>query len=233
MFVLLLSTRTPPTLQSLPPRSKGSSVALDKLEQVTANLKRLTAALWRQFSRKPRPIVISSSLLRLVPADLTGFGTPISTNANGVKAWVLDSDKLRAFVPPLDAIRDSQTVMVFEGGRASLAASIPLNSSTSVARTTFHLSYAPKIVSDGVRLDVAVNPNSTAPGGTDMTSIRARIPTAGALLLDCPTATSGVGRHSLFLFTPTIPPAATTPPTGTSALRPAGAYTTTPPHSQW
>ena len=70
---------------------------------------------------------------------------------------------------------------------------------------TFRLSFASKIVSEGVRLDVAVTLNSSI-GGTELASIRARIPTAGALLVDCPIARAGGGRHYLFVVTPTIAP---------------------------
>jgi hypothetical protein len=232
--VLLFCARRPdPTLEWLPPQAIARGGALGKLDQLTASIKSLTAPIWRPFTRKPRPITIRSSLMWVMPGDLAlaGLGSPISTNANGARAWVLDPDKLRAFVPPLNAMNDSHALMMFDGGRASMASSsFIIMSSTNVALGRFQLSYAPKIVSEGIRVDVGVTSAPMA-GGTNLASIRARIPTAGALLLDCPAATAGGGRHYLFIFTPTIPPPATTLATSPNTFRPAGAYSTTPPHS--
>jgi hypothetical protein len=217
----------------LPSGVAGSGAALGKLEQVTASIKNFTAPIWRAFSRKPRFITINSSIMRIAPRGvmLAELGPPVSTNANGARAWVVGRGKLQAFFPPLDAIRDNYAVMMVDGGRSGMSSGAFIIIGGTNEFKTFRMSYASKIISEGVRLDVVVTLNSSV-GGTDLASIRARIPTAGALLVDCPISRASDGRHYLFVFTPTIPPPATLT-SSPNVFRPAHAYTTTPPHSQW
>ena len=144
---------------------------------------------------------------------------------------MFDEARLKDFVAPIDALTGtSPSMTMFDGSRASLATG---NSAfVNGTNDSIHLllSFAPKIISSTVQLDVVATLTLGRPANPNLIACRARIPNGGALIVDCSQAKAVDGRHYWFVFSPLMPGPGVTAKNGISVLPPPRAYSTTPPH---
>lgn len=70
------------------------------------------AAHWKSFWSSRPQILIDSRLLTLskAAADQTGLGSPIATNSDGARAWILSAAELSRFLERLKTIPDTSLV---------------------------------------------------------------------------------------------------------------------------
>jgi len=139
------------------------------------------------------------------------FGTPISTNANGLRAWVLDASQLRAFVEPFDArtgkIGSTSYAIVFDGqqaNRTQISSIVPVNGTNDFINLV--TSFVPKIVSGSVQLTVGITwiGGNITPSNANLVACRALLPNNGALVIDCGSAKAADGKNYWFIFCPII-----------------------------
>jgi len=92
-------------------------------------LMNLTAPLWRRYWSNQSQIVIDSRLMSLSPGAVeeTKLGAPLSTNLDGVQAWILSSTELNALlqrwrVVPGASVINNPRVLTLSGMKASCSA---------------------------------------------------------------------------------------------------------------
>jgi hypothetical protein len=183
---------------------------------------------------------MDSALMRLAPNSpaIAGFGTPVATNADGLRAWVLSPSRLQAFIEPADA-RTGEVGMrsysiVFDGQQSigfQNRAYLPVNGTNDAI--SLRTSIVPKIASDSVQLTVGVTwtGGSITPSNANLIACRALLPNGGALVIDCGQAKSVGGKDYWFLFSPLALGAGAKPTNVIRNVTARGAYSTSPPHN--
>ena len=178
----------------------------------------LTLPLWMRYWNTQPQILVDSSLLTLSTAavEQTGLGTPVATNCNGMRAWVLPPTELKALRQRLNVLPDASSgtrlrihavsgmgVQAFTGGTTRIA-----GTNTPVGLTV-HL--IPKYVSPSVELTLdATWTEIGAPSGqveavkTNLgVACRVLFPNAGGLVVDGVNAWDASGKNHWLIVSPT------------------------------
>jgi hypothetical protein len=223
---LTLFIRSKPSVVWVPSASVMASGPPSKLALAKTKFLNATSALWRPFRRKARMVKINVSTPRFVEdPTAAGFGVPVATNGNGAKAWVIDAERLKRFVPPMDAPGvGGPRLLVLDGGRAVF----PLGpfSEASHGLVNIFFSVAPKIVSGSIRLQFEASWGAAGSFGTSSNIVAcvSHIPEGSGLVLECVGSNNFTGRDLWFVLEPTtrVP---------TVPMPAAKAFTTAPRHA--
>jgi hypothetical protein len=206
-----LTTGPTPAIVWLPQSASTPTAPPGKLAQFKAKLKHIAAPVLRPFRRKPSQIQVNWSLMRRAPdaLELTGLGTPIGTNVDGLRAWVLERAQLQTITSKLDTRMGedaSHSVTIFDGTQLNtgVGASSFKNGVNDSIR--LQVNFAPKAVSGSVQLIVGVtwNRGAITPSNSNLIACRALIPNGCALVIDCPQAKAAAGKNYWFSFSPII-----------------------------
>ena len=179
----------------------------------------LTLPLWMRYWNTQPQILVDSSLLTLstAAAEQTGLGTPVATNGNGMRAWVLPPTELEALRQRLNVIPGASfgnklrihTVSGL-GGQAFTGGTTPVAGINTPIGVTVHL--IPKFVPSSVKLTLAVTSTEIgAPSGqaeavrTNLAvACRVVLPNAGGLVVDGGNAWDASGKNHWLIISPVI-----------------------------
>jgi len=175
----------------------------------------LTLPIWMRYWNTQPQILVDSSLLTLstAAAEQTGLGTPVATNGNGMRAWVLPPTELEALRQRLNVVPGAASesrlrihaisgmgIQAFTGGTTSVAGT------NAPVGLTIHL--VPKFLSSSIALTYAAT--STEVGALSgqpvafrtnlAVACRVLLPNAGALVIGSPGDASG--KFHLLIITP-------------------------------
>ena len=170
----------------------------------------LTLPLWMRYWNTQPQILVDSRLLTLSTAavEQTGLGTPVATNGNGMRAWMLPPTELEALRRRLNVIPGAsfgshlriQTVSGM-GSQAFTGGTIPVAGSNTPVGVTVHL--VPKFLSSSVQLTFAVT--STEALATNLAvACRVLLPNAGGLVVDGGNARDAIGKNHWLIISPLI-----------------------------
>src|SRR5947207_2331065 len=217
-LLLTLASRSGPPFAWLTQAELAQLANPGPLTQLKEKVIILTLPLWMRFWNTQPQILADSSLLILptAAAEQTGLGTPVATNGNGMRAWVLPPTELEALRQRLNVIPGASfgnklrihTVgglggQAFTGGTTRVAG---INTPIGV---TVHL--IPKFVSSSVKLTLAVRSTEIgAPSGqaeavkTNLAvACRVLLPNAGGLVVDGGGARDASGKNHWLIVSPT------------------------------
>jgi hypothetical protein len=150
----------------------------------------LTAPLWRWYHSNRRSIYISSNFLILstAAAEQTGLGAPTTTNADGLRAWILSPAELDAFRQRLKTLPGASNsfapaFQTADGSPAQLSMNPPIGCSINVLPRA--ASHSVKLLLNATSAEIA---DLTATNITIKTNFAATcaavVPNNGGLVLD-------------------------------------------------
>jgi hypothetical protein len=165
-----------------------------------------TYPVWRRF-RTPPPTICVESLLMRLPGENNGtfestLGKAVSTNAAGVRAWILSTEQLKSIQVTLQTIPNVTTI-----ARPRLTTSsgseAQIFSGSNLDRDRFTVHLSPKLVGRSIRLGIGgewVEALNVAT--TNTLACRVLIPNGGALVVGG-LEKFGAQRPSWAMFTAT------------------------------
>jgi hypothetical protein len=179
-----------------------------KIAQLKAKLLNVASPLWRPFRSNRRLIQIGVTMRRLYAESpaFAGLGPPISTNANGSRAWVFNEGRQHFDSKP-DAISGSSpSLSIMDGSHTTIRMMNASLVNGTNDTTNLLIDLSPKVIGNSVRLDVAVASTAgpMSPPKTNFFSCRTHLPKTGSLAVDCPQALCADGRHLCFEFYPIV-----------------------------
>jgi hypothetical protein len=88
------------------PAEAARATAPGPFAQLRYNIRQFIYPVWRHFQRRLQPVTINATVLVLPPltAEQTALGSPATTNANGLRAWIVPAGELGAITARLTAI---------------------------------------------------------------------------------------------------------------------------------
>jgi hypothetical protein len=178
----------------------------------------LTLPIWMRYWNTQPQILVDSSLLTLSTAavEQTGLGTPVATNGNGMRAWVLPPTELKALRQRLNVLPGASSgshlrihAVSGMGVEAYTGRTTPMAGTNTPVGVTVHL--IPKFVSSSVELTLAAT--STEIGAlsgraeavrTNLgVACRVLLPNAGGLVVDGGNARDASGQSRWLIISPT------------------------------
>lgn len=183
-------------------------------------VKTLASPLWRYYRRTRLQIRIDSSMLTLSAAAAEiRLGAPVTTNANGMRAWILLPAELNALQAQFKTnagalLVGAARVQTFDGSRAQLSHTMQAptwGKPTTVLALTVDL--IPKVVSGSVKLTTSVTyTEMTAPPPgkvfavkTNLTAAcRVFLPNGGGLVVEEASVKDAIGDIYLLILSPTV-----------------------------
>ena len=180
-------------------------------------VRNLAAPVWGHFRRAPSQITINSTLLTCssTAAERIALGTPATTNANGMRAWILTSAEsstlLQQFKTNFGAVLlGSPGIMTLNGGQARVV--VAGNAAAAVPGTGVTIDLIPKIVSGSVKLTMAATSIENAvPSGNSQSvktnfavACQAVIPNGGSLILDDGPPKDGSANRYWLIISPRV-----------------------------
>jgi len=113
-----------------------------------------TAPLWRWYRSSRRTIQIKSNFLTLstTTSEQIGLGAPTTTNADGLRAWILSPAELTAFQQRLKtlpgaSVTASPTIQTADGSPAQVTVGAPFSMPVG-----FHINLYPRAAAHSIRL---------------------------------------------------------------------------------
>jgi hypothetical protein len=107
--LLTLPSRPVPPFEWLTQTEMARLTQPGPLTRLKDKVINLTAPLWRRYWNRQPQILVDSRLLTLSDAgtDHTGLGTPVATNTDGMRAWILSPAELSGFLQRLKTTPDA------------------------------------------------------------------------------------------------------------------------------
>lgn len=181
-------------------------------------VKTLASPLWRYYRRTRLQIRIDSSMLTLPAAAAEiRLGAPVTTNANGLRAWILLPAELNAFQARLKTnpgalLVAAPRVQTFDGSQARLSQTMQAPT-WGKPTTVLTVDLIPKVVSGSVKLTTSVTyTEMTAPPPgkvfavkTNLTAAcRVLLPNGGGLVVEEASVKDAIGNIYLLILSPTV-----------------------------
>jgi hypothetical protein len=178
----------------------------------------LTLPIWMRYWNTQPQILVDSSLLTLSTAavEQTGLGTPVATNGNGMRAWVLPPTELKALRQRLNVLPGAssgsklriQTVSGM-GGQAFTGGTTPVAGINTPVGVTVQL--IPNSASSSVKLTFAVTSTEIRSPSGQVEAVRTNLavacrvllPNAGGLVVDGGNARDASGKNHWLIISPT------------------------------
>jgi hypothetical protein len=186
--------------RAIPPAKKATAWSKFRLKVI-----QFTYPVWRRFRTPPPTICVESLLMRLPDENNRSFestlGRAISTNAAGVRAWILSAEQLKAVQDTLQTIPNVTTI-----ARPRLTTSSGTDAQIFTGSNLDHFSVhlSPKLVGRSIRLGIGgewVEALNVAT--TNTLACRVLVPNGGALVVGGFLEKPGVKWPSWALFTAT------------------------------
>jgi hypothetical protein len=196
--VLVMTTMSTRKVVWLTPAQLARSTQPGPFDTFKQKVKNVLGPVWRRFRRAPSQIVITSSLLIHASTNAESFGlaAPATTNANGMRAWILGATESSALQQRLKtnsaaSVLGSPGIMTFNGSpaRVVVGSAAP---AVGVPGTGVTIDLIPKVVSGSVKLTVAAASIAGAGPSRNLSSVKTKfaaacqavIPNGGSLVLD-------------------------------------------------
>lgn len=182
-------------------------------------VKTLASPLWRYYRRTRPQIRIDSSMLTLsaAAAEQIRLGAPVTTNANGMRAWILPPAELTALQARLKTnpgalLMGAPRVQTLDGNQARLS-QIMQAPTWGKPTTVLTVDLIPKVVSGSVKLTTSViyteltaqPPAKVFAVKTNLTAAcRVFLPNGGGLVVEEASVKDAIGNIYLLILSPTI-----------------------------
>ena len=180
----------------------------------------LAGPLARLYRRNRPQIVIETSLERpsLTIIEEAGLGAPVTTNAQGLRAWVFtpaasSAFRIRLKATPGASTGTTQRAQTFDGGQVQLQSVEMRTVSGKLTPVGLITELTPKVVSRSVKLTMAVTFTELVQPPPDRVSIirtnftatcQAVIPDGGSLVLDGGSPKEGGKNKYLLMVSPRV-----------------------------
>lgn len=188
-----------PQVTWLTPAELAHATKPSPLVTIKRKLINLTAPLWRWYRSNRRSIQISSNFLTLstAAAEQTGLGAPTTTNADGLRAWILSPAELNALrqrlkTLPGASVSSAPTIQTEDGRQGLVRMYEPISVVGRYMPVGLAISLLPKAASHSVKL--LLNATSTEIADPTVTNntiktnfaatCAAVVPNNGGLVLD-------------------------------------------------
>ena len=218
IVVLVITTMSTSKVVWLTPAQLARSTQPGPFATFKQKVRNLMGPVWRRFRRAPSQIVISSSLLTLssTTSEQFGLAAPTTTNANGMRAWILGATESSALQQRLKtnsaaSLSGSPGIATFNGfsSRVVVGSAAP---TVGVPGAVMTIDLIPRVVSGSVKLTVAaasiegVGPSRNAPSAkTNFTATcQAVIPSGGSLVLDGGSPKEGGENRYWLIISPRV-----------------------------
>jgi hypothetical protein len=204
-----------PSVRWLSPAQLSHAGQPGAITQFKRKLINLTSPLWRWYHPHHPFIHITSTILSITPQSIAsaGLGVPISTNQDGLHAWLLSADQLTNLQQRLAAdsgakILSIPRVQTIDDSRAVVTST--MNNTGVGPPFTWWIELVPKARGQSIRLTAGValsgTPSPLEKSSIAVTNLSAAVqvlvPAAGALVMDGGPAKSAEGHGYLFIISP-------------------------------
>ncbi len=218
ILVLVFTSLSASKVVWLTPAELARSTQPGPFTTFKQKVRNLAGPLWHRLRRTPRQITISSSLLTISSTTVKqiSLGSPATTNANGMRAWILTPTESTELQQQLKTnsgaiLLGNPSIMTLNGGQARLVVG---NTAAMVGtpRTATTVDLIPKVVSGAVKVTIAATSIENAmPSGNAQAvktnfavACQAVIPNGGSLVLDSGSPKDGSTNSYWLIVSPRV-----------------------------
>jgi hypothetical protein len=218
IVVVVFTTLSATKVVWLTPAELARSTQPGPLTTFKQKVRNLAGPLWHRFRRTPPQITISSSLLIIssTAAEQIGLGSPATTNANGMRAWILtptESTELQRQLKTNSGtiLLGNSSVMTLNRGQTRVVVG-NTGAMVGTPRTATTVDLIPKVVSGAVKVTIAATSIETVVPSGNAQSVKtnfavacqAVIPNGGSLVLDSGSPKDGNTNRYWLIVSPRV-----------------------------
>jgi hypothetical protein len=206
----------------LTPAQMAEAKQIGPLTRLKYKLEGLMGPLRRVFQRKPKALLNFNSSIWKLSADSTAqidLGAPISTNADGTRAWILSAKELDAFRKRVKGLPDASPVIgpsmtTVDGMQCQVQSGNTMKVGGAFVTVGLTVDLVPKVSGDTFNLEIGfmdteTNASASAASTPIKTNFavacRAAVPNASTLLIG---VANTEGKHYWLVLTPVLVDAA-------------------------
>jgi hypothetical protein len=219
--VVWLSFSSPPSqsIALISPAEAARATAPRPFAQLRYKIRQFIYPVWRHFQRRLQSVSINTTFLALPPLSLeqTGLGPPATTNADGLRAWILtladlDTVKERFKVMHGYEVLSSPSAYAANGYPVYMGVGHATRIGTNSITGNIYLNIIPTVRPGSLSLVITasdadyphLNSSNPQPGITNfLAAFKATLPPQGAVILYDEVHTNAGGKLHWLLLTAT------------------------------
>ena len=218
IVVLIFTSLSSSKVIWLTPAELARSTQPGPLTTFKQKVRNLAGPLWQRVRRTPPQITISASLLTIssTAAERIGLGSPATTNANAMRAWILTATESTELQRQLKTnsgaiLLGNASVMTLNRGQTRVVVG-NRGAMVGTPRTAATVDLMPRVISGAVKVTIAATSIESVVPPRNVQSVKtnfavacqAVIPNDGSLILDSGSPTDGSTNGCWLIVSPRV-----------------------------